>query len=52
MIQGARWDITTGSIAESEMKELYPAMPVIYIKAVTQVGFMINLRASLNVWFC
>ena len=27
-------------------------MPVIYIKAVTQVGFRINLGASLNVWFC
>ena len=50
--QGARWDSNLGSIAESRLKELYPAMPVphhsvlvwyctvvwqvIYIKAVTQ----------------
>merc|ERR1712096_277395 len=35
-MEGARWDIVTGSIAESGMKELYPVMPVMYIKAVTQ----------------
>ena len=34
--QGARWDINTGSIAESQLKELYPSMPVMLIKAVTQ----------------
>ena len=35
-MQGARWDISQGSIAESRLKELYPAMPVICIKAITQ----------------
>ena len=25
-----------GSIAESQLKELYPTMPVMYIKAITQ----------------
>ena len=35
-LQGARWDINIGSIAESALKDLYPAMPVMYIKAITQ----------------
>jgi len=35
-MEGARWDIHTGSIAESVLKDLYPSMPVMYIKAVTQ----------------
>ena len=35
-MQGARWDINIGSIAESALKDLYPAMPVMYIKAITQ----------------
>ena len=35
-MEGARWDIAAGSIAESNLKELYPSMPVMYIKAVTQ----------------
>ena len=34
--QGARWDMNIGSIAESQLKELYPNMPVMYIKAITQ----------------
>ena len=34
--QGARWDTQQGTIAESRLKELYPAMPVIFIKAITQ----------------
>merc|ERR1719483_607899 len=34
-MEGARWDVNIGSIAESRLKELYPAMPVMYIKAVT-----------------
>merc|ERR1739838_708812 len=35
-IEGARWDILVGSICDSNLKELYPAMPVMYIKAITQ----------------
>ena len=35
-LQGARWDLQQGTIAESRLKELYPAMPVIFIKAITQ----------------
>ncbi|KAI8914343.1 dynein heavy chain and region D6 of dynein motor-domain-containing protein [Gorgonomyces haynaldii] len=33
-MEGARWDTATGMIQESLLKELTPAMPVIYIKAV------------------
>jgi len=33
-MEGARWDIQTGMIAESRLKELAPAMPVIFIKAI------------------
>ena len=35
-MEGARWDITAGSIVESRLKELHPLMPVMYIKALTQ----------------
>lgn len=35
-MEGARWDTVNGSIADSLQKELFPAMPVIFIKAVTQ----------------
>ena len=35
-MEGARWDVNLGSIAESKLKELYPLMPVIHVKAVTQ----------------
>jgi dynein heavy chain len=34
-MEGARWDVGTGMIQESFLKDLTPAMPVIYIKAVT-----------------
>ena len=34
--QGARWDVNTGVIVESKLKELHPSMPIIYIKAVSQ----------------
>ena len=35
-MEGACWDIKTGSIVESRLKELFPNMPVIFIKAITQ----------------
>lgn len=35
-MEGARWDLNLGTIADSLPKELFPSMPVIYIKAVTQ----------------
>ncbi|KAL3316100.1 Dynein heavy chain 9, axonemal [Cichlidogyrus casuarinus] len=33
-MEGARWDTQTNIIAESRMKELAPAMPIIFIKAI------------------
>ncbi|KAJ8937859.1 hypothetical protein NQ314_011687 [Rhamnusium bicolor] len=30
------WDIQLNSIADSKLKELFPVVPVIYIKAITQ----------------
>lgn len=35
-MEGARWDTNSGSIADSILKELFPQMPVVYIKAITQ----------------
>ena len=35
-MEGARWDININSIADSYLKDLNPAMPVMFIKAVTQ----------------
>lgn len=33
-MEGARWDMQTGMITEARLKELAPAMPVIFIKAI------------------
>ena len=35
-MEGARWDVNLGTITESRLKELYPLMPVIHVRAVTQ----------------
>ncbi|XP_031327312.1 dynein beta chain, ciliary-like [Photinus pyralis] len=35
-MEGARWDTASGSIADSKLKDLFPVVPVIYIKAITQ----------------
>ncbi|XP_052121255.1 dynein beta chain, ciliary-like [Frankliniella occidentalis] len=36
LMEGARWDVATGVIADSRLKELFPSMPVINIRAITQ----------------
>lgn len=33
-MEGARWDMTMNTIADAYLKELFPAMPVIFVKAV------------------
>ncbi|KAF6093335.1 dynein axonemal heavy chain 17 [Phyllostomus discolor] len=33
-MEGARWDTQTGVIAEARLKELTPAMPVVFVKAI------------------
>ena len=38
-LEGARWDSTLGVLAEAKLKELHPAMPVIYVKARIPVGY-------------
>ena len=35
-MEGARWNIPENSIVEPKLKELYPLMPVIFLKAITQ----------------
>lgn len=33
-MEGARWDIQSGTIQEARLKELTPVMPVIFVKAI------------------
>ncbi|XP_054026357.1 dynein axonemal heavy chain 17 [Dryobates pubescens] len=33
-MEGARWDIPSGAIADAQLKELTPMMPVIFIRAI------------------
>lgn len=35
-MEGARWDVQAGIIVDSRTKELFPPMPVINIRAITQ----------------
>ncbi|XP_035728185.1 dynein beta chain, ciliary-like [Vespa mandarinia] len=35
-MEGARWDIQSGIIIDSKSKELFPIMPVINVRAITQ----------------
>jgi dynein heavy chain len=46
-MEGARWDTTIGSIMPSKLKELFPEMPVIYIKAITQ-----DKQETKNIYEC
>lgn len=46
-MEGARWDTASGGIVESRMMELFPMMPVIFIKAVTQ-----DKQDTRNVYEC
>ncbi|KAJ3249578.1 hypothetical protein HDU78_000105 [Chytriomyces hyalinus] len=46
-MEGARWDTGTGLIQESHLKDLMPAMPVIYIKAVP-----VDKRETKGVYEC
>nr|XP_023023241.1 dynein beta chain, ciliary-like [Leptinotarsa decemlineata] len=35
-MEGGRWDVQLNSLADSKLKELFPVVPVIFIKAITQ----------------
>jgi dynein heavy chain len=34
ILEGARWDVNVGCIVDSKLKELFPIMPVIHVKAI------------------
>ncbi|XP_055849033.1 dynein beta chain, ciliary [Episyrphus balteatus] len=46
-MEGARWDTQMGTIATAFMKELFPSMPVLFIKAVTQ-----DKQDTKNIYEC
>ncbi|KAJ8318719.1 LOW QUALITY PROTEIN: hypothetical protein KUTeg_003810 [Tegillarca granosa] len=46
-MEGARWDMQTGMITEARLKELAPAMPVIFIKAIP-----VDRMDSRNIYEC
>ncbi|XP_037074053.1 dynein beta chain, ciliary-like [Pollicipes pollicipes] len=46
-MEGARWDTGANSIMDSKLKELYPVMPVIFIKAMTQ-----DKQDTRNIYEC
>ncbi|XP_068610643.1 dynein axonemal heavy chain 9 [Brachionichthys hirsutus] len=46
-MEGARWDTQTGMIVDARLKELTPAMPVIFIKAIP-----VDKQEIKNVYNC
>ncbi|KAI9221923.1 dynein heavy chain and region D6 of dynein motor-domain-containing protein [Blastocladiella britannica] len=46
-MEGARWDGNTGCIAESFLKELTPAMPVVFVKAIP-----VDKRETKGIYEC
>ncbi|NWV39884.1 DYH17 protein, partial [Grantiella picta] len=46
-MEGARWDIASGSIAEARMQELTPEMPVILLRAIP-----VDRMDTINIYEC
>ncbi|XP_018058898.1 PREDICTED: dynein heavy chain 9, axonemal [Atta colombica] len=46
-MEGARWEIATGCIADSRLKELFFSMPIVFVKAITQ-----DKQETKNVYEC
>ena len=46
-MEGARWDVQTGLIQEAHLKDLNPAMPVIFIKAIP-----VDKQETKNIYEC
>ncbi|XP_062234716.1 dynein axonemal heavy chain 9-like [Platichthys flesus] len=46
-MEGARWDTQTGMIVEARLKELTPAMPVMFIRAI-----LVDKQESRNIYQC
>ncbi|NWV92100.1 DYH17 protein, partial [Machaerirhynchus nigripectus] len=46
-MEGARWDVPSGSIADARMKELTPVMPVILLRAIP-----VDRMDTINIYEC
>ncbi|XP_053153098.1 dynein axonemal heavy chain 9 isoform X7 [Hemicordylus capensis] len=46
-MEGARWDIQTGLLADARLKDLTPSMPIIFIKAIP-----VDKQDTRNVYPC
>uniref|UniRef100_A0A4W3K7X4 Dynein axonemal heavy chain 17 n=1 Tax=Callorhinchus milii TaxID=7868 RepID=A0A4W3K7X4_CALMI len=46
-MEGARWDKASGAIAEAQLKELTPSMPVTFIKAIP-----VDRQETKNIYEC
>ncbi|XP_074840744.1 dynein axonemal heavy chain 11 isoform X2 [Carettochelys insculpta] len=46
-MEGARWDIQSGVIAEAQLKDLTPAMPVIFVRAIPM-----DRQETKNIYEC
>ncbi|XP_053270380.1 dynein axonemal heavy chain 9-like [Pleuronectes platessa] len=46
-MEGARWDTQTGMIVDARLKELTPAMPVMFIRAI-----LVDKQESRNIYQC
>ncbi|XP_070790567.1 dynein axonemal heavy chain 9 [Pituophis catenifer annectens] len=46
-MEGARWDMQTGLIADARLKDLTPPMPIIFIKAI-----LVDKQDTRNVYPC
>lgn len=46
-MEGARWDMQSGMITESRLKDLTPVMPVIFIKAIP-----VDRQETKNIYEC
>ncbi|XP_072570592.1 dynein axonemal heavy chain 11 isoform X2 [Paramormyrops kingsleyae] len=46
-LEGARWDIQSGNIAEAQLKDLTPAMPVLFVRAIPN-----DRQETRNIYEC
>ncbi|RDD42081.1 Dynein beta chain, ciliary [Trichoplax sp. H2] len=46
-MEGARWDVQSGVIQDSKLKELTPSMPVIFLRAIT-----VDRQETRNIYEC
>lgn len=40
LMEGARWDVQAGIIMDSRLKDLFPPMPVIYVRVRINLVFL------------